>query len=59
MSGVGDRPRERHVTVADYPKLTGRGYLTPDNMPRMILFSDVADEKSARVLTMKASHYID
>ncbi|MGZ5875618.1 MAG: hypothetical protein ACXWKP_26345, partial [Bradyrhizobium sp.] len=44
---------EHHPTVPELPKLSGRRNLTPDNMPRLIWFSDVADEKSARVFTIK------
>jgi hypothetical protein len=45
--------REYHVTVPELPKLSGRRDLTPDNMPRLIWFSNVADESSARVFTIK------
>jgi len=45
--------REHHVTVPELPKLAGRRDLTPDNMPRLIWFSNVGDESSARVFMIK------
>jgi hypothetical protein len=45
--------REHHATVPELPKLSGRRELTPDNMPRLIWFSNVADESSARVFMIK------
>jgi hypothetical protein len=45
--------REHQITIPELPKLSGRRDLTPDNMPRLIWFSNVADESSARVFTIK------
>lgn len=45
--------REHQVTVPELPKLSGRRNLSPDNMPRLIWFPNVADEKSARVFLVK------
>jgi hypothetical protein len=44
---------EHQITTPDLPKLSGRRDLTPDNMPRLMWFSNVADAGSARVFTIK------
>jgi hypothetical protein len=45
--------RTHDIEVPDLPGLTGRRDLAPDNMPRLIWFNNVDDERSAHVFTTK------
>lgn len=48
MRGTGSLSAQEQL--APLTRLTGRRDLAPDNMPRLIWFSDVADPKTARVI---------
>jgi hypothetical protein len=41
------------TAIPELPRLTGLRNLAPNNMPRLIWFSNVDDEKSARIFSIK------